>query len=77
MLADRQSSFTRIAGQQKKDYPVQPAPFTTARITDEFWSNLGRRHELYNMGLLYGAAVAHYQATGKAGFGNVHLQLAH
>ena len=29
------------------------------------WSKLGRSHELYNMGHLYEAAVAHYEATGK------------
>lgn len=28
------------------------------------WSNLGRSHELYNLGHLYEAAVAHYQTTG-------------
>ena len=31
----------------------------------ERWSKLGGSHELYNMGHLYEAAVAHYQATGK------------
>ena len=29
------------------------------------WSNLKVNHELYNVGHLYEAAVAHYQATGK------------
>lgn len=28
------------------------------------WSNLGASHELYNVGHLYEAAVAHFQATG-------------
>jgi len=32
---------------------------------DERWSKLAGSHELYNMGHLYEAAVAHYQATGK------------
>jgi len=32
---------------------------------EERWSKLGGSHELYNMGHLYEAAVAHYQATGK------------
>jgi len=31
----------------------------------ERWEKLGGSHELYNMGHLYEAAVAHYQATGK------------
>ncbi|MFZ2148070.1 MAG: beta-L-arabinofuranosidase domain-containing protein [Sedimentisphaerales bacterium] len=32
---------------------------------EERWSKLRGSHELYNMGHLYEAAVAHYQATGK------------
>ncbi len=32
---------------------------------DERWSYLRKSHELYNVGHLYEAAVAHYQATGK------------
>lgn len=32
---------------------------------DERWANLELGHELYNVGHLYEAAVAHYQATGK------------
>ncbi|MBM3858433.1 MAG: glycoside hydrolase family 127 protein [Verrucomicrobia bacterium] len=35
------------------------------------WSNLGSSHELYNVGHLYEAAVAHYQATGKKTLLNV------
>ncbi|GMU24852.1 MAG: hypothetical protein AMXMBFR13_49230 [Phycisphaerae bacterium] len=31
----------------------------------ERWSNLRESHELYNVGHMYEAAVAHYQATGK------------
>ncbi|MCK4292873.1 MAG: glycoside hydrolase family 127 protein, partial [Planctomycetes bacterium] len=31
----------------------------------ERWAKLGGSHELYNMGHLYEAAVAHYRATGK------------
>lgn len=31
----------------------------------ERWSNVKNSHELYNVGHLYEAAVAHYQATGK------------
>ena len=29
------------------------------------WSHLAASHELYNVGHLYEAAVAHFQATGK------------
>ncbi len=32
---------------------------------EQRWSRLNDSHELYNMGHLYEAAVAHYQATGK------------
>lgn len=32
---------------------------------DERWSNLVHSHELYNVGHMYEAAVAHYRATGK------------
>ena len=32
---------------------------------EERWANLGGSHELYNMGHLYEATAAHYQATGR------------
>jgi DUF1680 family protein len=32
---------------------------------EQRWSKLDKSHELYNMGHLYEAAVAHYQATGE------------
>ena len=35
------------------------------RLGPERWSNLITSHELYNVGHLYEAAVAHYRATGK------------
>ena len=35
------------------------------------WSKLAGSHELYNLGHLYEAAVAHYQATGKRSLLNV------
>lgn len=43
---------------------------------NERWERLGRSHELYNMGHLYEAAVAHYQATGKRSLLNVVLKNA-
>jgi DUF1680 family protein len=30
--------LSQASGNQKKDYPVQPVPFTDVQITDEFWS---------------------------------------
>jgi len=40
------------------------------------WSNLRSSHELYNVGHLYEAAVAHYQATGKRSLLNVAVKNA-
>ena len=44
--------------------PAHPAPGSGP----ERWSNLRVSHELYNVGHMYEAAVAHYQATGKRTF---------
>ncbi|NLH76283.1 MAG: glycoside hydrolase family 127 protein [Acidobacteria bacterium] len=44
--------------------PVHPAP----GAGPERWSNLRVSHELYNVGHMYEAAVAHFQATGKRAF---------
>ncbi len=44
--------------------PKNPAP----GAGPERWSNLRVSHELYNVGHMYEAAVAHYQATGKRTF---------
>jgi DUF1680 family protein len=44
--------------------PAHPAPGAGA----ERWSNLRVSHELYNVGHMYEAAVAHFQATGKRAF---------
>jgi uncharacterized protein len=40
------------------------------------WSHLKVNHELYNLGHMYEAAVAHYQATGKKNFLNIALKSA-
>jgi hypothetical protein len=42
----------------------------------ERWSNLQYGHELYNLGHLYEAAVAHYNATGKKNLLNIALKSA-
>jgi DUF1680 family protein len=44
--------------------PAHPA----AGAGSERWSNLRVSHELYNVGHMYEAAVAHFQATGKRTF---------
>jgi len=43
---------------------------------EERWSNLGSSHELYNVGHMYEAAVAHFQATGKRNFLDIALKNA-
>lgn len=40
------------------------------------WSNLKNSHELYNIGHMYEAAVAHYLATGKRSFLDVAIKSA-
>jgi len=40
------------------------------------WSHLASGHELYNVGHMYEAAVAHYQATGKRTFLDVAIRNA-
>ncbi|MGA2532409.1 MAG: beta-L-arabinofuranosidase domain-containing protein [Candidatus Aminicenantales bacterium] len=44
--------------------PANPAP----GAGPERWSNLRVSHELYNVGYMYEAAVAHYLATGRRSF---------
>ncbi len=49
----------------------------TEREGKERWSQVrNHSHELYNMGHMYEAAVAHYNATGKTSFLNVALKNA-
>jgi len=52
--------------------PKNPAPGAGA----ERWSNLRVSHELYNVGHMYEAAVAHFQATGKRAFLDIALKNA-
>ncbi len=40
------------------------------------WTHLGHGHELYNVGHMYEAAVAHWQATGKRAFLDVAIKNA-
>jgi uncharacterized protein len=40
------------------------------------WSNLKINHELYNLGHMYEAAVAHFEATGKRNFLNIAIKSA-
>jgi len=52
--------------------PKNPAP----GAGKERWSNLRVSHELYNVGHMYEAAVAHFQATGEKGFLNIAVKNA-
>ncbi|MBI2433035.1 MAG: glycoside hydrolase family 127 protein, partial [Candidatus Hydrogenedentes bacterium] len=45
-------------------------------LRDGRWAHLEYNHELYNLGHLYEAAVAHYQATGKRSLLDVALKSA-
>ncbi|MCX6344649.1 MAG: glycoside hydrolase family 127 protein [Armatimonadetes bacterium] len=70
-----------IAGAQEEDgYLYLPRTNKAEHLRDWFgaerWSNLARSHELYNLGHLYEAAVAHYQATGKRTLLDVALKSA-
>ena len=73
--------IAKIAGAQEDDgylyttrtiNPEKPAPYAG----DERWSFLDQSHELYNVGHMYEAAVAYYQATGKRNFLDVALKNA-
>ena len=61
----------KIAGAQEDDgylytaRTIDPGAMDPEREGLTRWSNLRVNHELYNVGHLYEAAVAHHQATGK------------
>jgi len=61
----------KFAGAQEQDgylytaRTIDPEAMEPDREGLTRWSNLKVNHELYNVGHLYEAAVAHYQATGK------------
>jgi DUF1680 family protein len=63
--------IAKFAGAQEADgylytaRTIDPTAVTAEREGLTRWSNLRVNHELYNVGHMYEAAVAHYQATGK------------
>lgn len=62
--------IVKIAAAQEDDgYLYTARTNNSRRLRNWFgnrrWERLARSHELYNMGHLYEAATAHYQATGK------------
>ncbi len=77
------SLITLIAAAQEDDgyimtwRTIDPQkPPTTWSGTAERWSDLDNGHELYNLGHMYEAAVAHYQATNKRSFLDVAIKSA-
>jgi DUF1680 family protein len=72
----------KIAGAQEEDgylYTARTIDPKAVRAEKEGlarWSNLKVSHELYNVGYLYEAAVAHYPATGKRSLMDVALKNA-
>jgi uncharacterized protein len=73
--------IVKIAAAQEKDgYLYSARTAKTKRLEDWFgkerWSKLEGSHELYNVGHLYEAAVAHYLATGKRNLLNVAIRNA-
>lgn len=55
---------------------VNPVAVQSGREGLERWSNLKFNHELYNLGHMYEAAVAHYLATGKRTFLDIAIKSA-
>lgn len=55
---------------------IDPAAVNAAEEGETRWSNLAVNHELYNVGHMYEAAVAHYQATGKRALLDIALRNA-
>jgi uncharacterized protein len=74
--------IAKIAASQEEDgylytaRTINPKAVTPEKEGLERWSNLKTSHELYNVGHMYEAAVAHYLATGKKNFLNVALKSA-
>jgi DUF1680 family protein len=71
----------KVAAAQEEDgylYTARtaPSPEPVRDIGPERWSFLAQSHELYNVGHLYEAAVAHYQATGRRSLLDVALKNA-
>ncbi len=69
------------AAQEKDGYlytarTIDPANPPVDWVGKERWSNLYMSHELYNLGHLYEAAVAHKKATGKKSLLNIALKSA-
>ena len=63
--------IAKFAAAQEEDgylYTAKTSQSKGPHGRDPRWTGLGHSHELYNVGHMYEAAVAHYQATGKRNF---------
>ncbi len=71
--------IAKFAAAQEEDgylYSAKTAQSTGPHGRDPRWTGLNHSHELYNVGHMYEAAVAHYQATGKRNFLDVAIKNA-
>ncbi len=73
--------ITKIAAAQEEDGYLYSARTVNSEsrirwVEEERWANMYLGHELYNVGHMYEAAVAHYLATGKRTFLDVALKNA-
>lgn len=73
--------IAKIAAAQEKDGYLYSARTVNSEsrvrwVEEERWTNMYMGHELYNVGHMYEAAVAHYLATGKRAFLDVALKNA-
>jgi DUF1680 family protein len=73
--------IVKIAAAQEPDGYLYTARTIDPKCRLDFfgptrWSKLAGSHELYNLGHLYEAAVAHFQATGKRSLLNVAIKSA-
>lgn len=71
--------IAKFAAAQEEDgylYTAKTSGSSGSFGRDPRWTGLGHSHELYNVGHMYEAAVAHYQATGKRNFLDVAIKNA-
>jgi len=73
--------IAKIAAAQEEDgYLYTNLTIDPSKAADgggeERWTSLPIHHELYNVGHMYEAAVAHYQATGERSFLDVAIRNA-
>ncbi len=71
--------IAKFAAAQEEDgylYTVKTSGSKSSYGQEPRWTGLNHSHELYNVGHMYEAAVAHYQATGKRNFLDIAIKNA-